>query len=884
MRKQESCSAARELSLCLTPDGLQSVKGSGSKRSFVPRRLGMLLTLVFFCVAPAMAQDVINVTFARIGCLDIQKDGNLTPLVGQACNGKASCTYKAPTPDQYKRAGVKAKTRTFCTQAMEIIYECGHHDPHNVMVPGDAWGKPPAQLICNPTPPQNTPLPLGAAPINIVKARIGCLDIQKDGNLTNLVARDCNGRLTCSYEAPTPDQYAREGVRAATRTFCTQAMEIIYRCGQYNDKTALVNGDAWTHPPAYLDCQPGSEGSNVVNSKRIDAHTMLWRIDEPTVNQPTTSYPQIQFHPGDQIKITAGGCVQTSNHGESWKSYTQPLGSNAANLYSGTIMIPAVIPSFVRIGGVMGKPLGVPATLPPTIHPSDLYLRLGYQDDVYRDNGYGNHDDGDPPQCVGIGNAWVEVTITSPAGGSASGANYSPHQKPFDLVWDMTAGVDANGLPLNPLWGYQLDRPGQVPDFQAICGSSFPDHERTLNVSILDSMCTSQSPTVDFPSTDIPCGLSGSKVMVGHLNWGIATDVGVIYWSEDSTDGDFNFELTRPDNAAQTTLNSGQEFGLHLEFNEGEAISNFKAPFWTTFRDNIESLSSSSNNAAYASVNGKPAVVTGLIGIDGVHGGYTESHPVFSLAIRTEEQAAQGGIDESWAFFLRNNGGEGCCSDMNHYWYGLTDSSNGGNWYFIQLPVPAGATGAGVVTTSSQVWANHSGISAPSITGDSQWTYIGFQLPSPESGPELDGQITLHYTFPSGPGAPPKPAPSAPLLRAPLLRANVHGTEDWEDVRKLITNPADLKNFDDTLRVQRLAAVKPNPHTVQLHVAATIAPHHPLATPGGLTTAGHKGILTRDRAVQNAAEIASRKALDQKMLTVIPKQVLPAGLKNLPPR
>jgi len=46
----------------------------------------------------------VTVTKARIGCVDIQRDGNLTGLVGQACNHHMSCSYKAPTEDQYKRA------------------------------------------------------------------------------------------------------------------------------------------------------------------------------------------------------------------------------------------------------------------------------------------------------------------------------------------------------------------------------------------------------------------------------------------------------------------------------------------------------------------------------------------------------------------------------------------------------------------------------------------------------------------------------------------------------------------------------------------------------------------------------------------------------------
>ena len=78
--------------------------------------------------------------------------------------------------------------------------------------------------------------------------------------------------------------------------------------------------------------------------------------------------------------------------------------------------------------------------------------------------------------------------------------------------------------------------------------------------------------------------------------------------------------------------------------------------------------------------------------------------------------------------------------------------------------------------------------------------------------------------------------------------------------------------------------VKPRPHTLQLRIQPTVAPHHPLPTT--LATAGHKGVLTRDRAVEEPAAVNARNALDQKMLKVIPKAALPANLdpKLLQPR
>lgn len=93
-----------------------------------------------------------------------------------------------------------------------------------VTVPGDAWNQPPASLSCRDArDPANTK-------ISIRSARIGCLDIQREGNLLPYVAIACNGRAACSYKAPSEVEYRKKGVAAATRTFCTQAMEIVYRC------------------------------------------------------------------------------------------------------------------------------------------------------------------------------------------------------------------------------------------------------------------------------------------------------------------------------------------------------------------------------------------------------------------------------------------------------------------------------------------------------------------------------------------------------------------------------------------------------------------------------------------------------------------------------
>src|SRR5712691_8770113 len=132
-----------------------------------------------------------------------------------------------------------------------------------------------------------------------------------------------------------------------------------------------------------------------------------WRIDEPNVRQHITPYPNIRFQPGDRVTITAGGCVQTGGAGQTWKRYVDPRGPNADRLYHGLIQIPGVTQGLVRIASVLGRPFTIPSNLPPV----ELYLRLGYEDDNYDDNGYWGHDDGTGNQCRGVGPAFVVVEI-----------------------------------------------------------------------------------------------------------------------------------------------------------------------------------------------------------------------------------------------------------------------------------------------------------------------------------------------------------------------------------------------------------------------------------------------------------------------------------------
>jgi hypothetical protein len=152
------------------------------------------------------------------------------------------------------------------------------------------------------------------------------------------------------------------------------------------------------------------------------------RIDQPTVTQRVTECPQIRFHYGDRARIRAGGCAQTGGRGKTWKRYVDPEGPDSDHLYFGLIRLPSFdvdfesndeLNGFKRLSEVMSRAITV--TTPPcdpkadcvTKYPGDDvgWLRIGYADDDYSDNGYGGHDDGTDNQCRGIGPAWLELTI-----------------------------------------------------------------------------------------------------------------------------------------------------------------------------------------------------------------------------------------------------------------------------------------------------------------------------------------------------------------------------------------------------------------------------------------------------------------------------------------
>jgi len=599
----------------------------------------------------------------------------------------------------------------------------------------------------------------------------------------------------------------------------------------------------------------------------------VWRIDQPWVMSPIAYYSDIRFKPDDTITVNAGGCVQTGGSGATWKSYTTPLGDSANQFYSGTIEIPGVIGSGspVRIGGAMGRELHVPSNLQPPVLKR-LYLRLGYQDDYYPDDGYWGHDNGNDNQCLNVGPAWVEIKIVRPLKTPDDDRHaWSPASKPFDLVWD---AEDTQGLPLNPRWFVQREKkdPQHMPDFVTICGAAFSGGN-TIDVGVLNSVCSSQMPYTDLdtspfvgwskPFSGAPGYCTDDGFLHGHLNWAIATTTGTLFFDSWTTgtgeDDDFNLYLPGSDKSLVISGDSGSHPFLALEFNSDESIDQFQNTWWANLDSTVEGLAGQgghvtvpANTPLGALLVGKPAVVIGLIGIDGVHGhGHVESHPVFALAVQSAARDSRDSHDETWDFFVRNFGNEGNCSELIHYWEGLSGK------YYVQLPNPPQWDDvAGVTVTASDAWLWGSGVDygfhtaepkgeASVVVGkDSQASYLEVSLPAPvESGPTqvgwgINGEVTIHYALRPDRvhKAEAKPEEHPGQASADLKDRESEG--NWREWQKKIANAA-TKHRVEQIFLAAFPGGKVTKHPYKhLAIDAKVHEHKPVIRP-------HRGALTR---------------------------------------
>ena len=180
-----------------------------------------------------------------------------------------------------------------------------------------------------------------------------------------------------------------------------------------------------------LACSVGFAGSPTQEqvTSSVSGNTTTWRIFRPVITQPEKNYTKIKFEQGDSLTLEAGGCDQTGGLGKTWKRYVDPQGPNADRLYHGLIRIPGVNEKFKQNpsgpkGLVRLLDMGMKNLSPgrfrgnfvvgdlSKVAEKDRYLRLGFEDDGYGDNGYWGRDDGTGDQCKNLGTSYVVITIT----------------------------------------------------------------------------------------------------------------------------------------------------------------------------------------------------------------------------------------------------------------------------------------------------------------------------------------------------------------------------------------------------------------------------------------------------------------------------------------
>jgi hypothetical protein len=344
----------------------------------------------------------------------------------------------------------------------------------------------------------------------------------------------------------------------------------------------------------------------------------------------------------------------------------------------------------------------------------------------------------------------ISRTALQTTASSASGARFQSEPADFDLVW---SAVDDNGIPLNPEWWWWHAHHTLLPNPVSSC-EDFPLSPPIPGVgrpTLGSPPCSTQRVAFDPPAgpwSSFWCRLGAIRdgratKFDGHANWAPATYTGALYWGQHSPpvvdDDDYSLHLVPPD---ITTLVPGNHGSIEIEFNSKETIDHFHTGWWETFHDAVDD----GDPTMY--VNGSDAVVTGLLGIDTQHGGHTELHPVWALAVHDRYQ--QSPTDDVWAIFVRNWGDEGFCS--SHQWWLNAQTIT------LRLPWREGASSVSVGQANflfgpdSLPDSYKQMVTGPGVTPlpNNQGVLVTFTLPPARAGARINGELHLQWAgFPA---------------------------------------------------------------------------------------------------------------------------------------
>lgn len=244
---------------------------------------------------------------------------------------------------------------------------------------------------------------------------------------------------------------------------------------------------------------------------------------------------------------------------------------------------------------------------------------------------------------------------------------------------DTAVVTDPNGLLLNPYWRGGSRPAPPLPDIEDDCRFRVETEHlerRDLMTTKRDCLSKEERQLVSLNEITPALGLgivcvTGGKTgkVKGHVNWFPITATGQLVWNSFSAgagDHDVNIDFVTKLPNASTAANAtfpeyGGQPGYHTESYYEETFDRLpgaEKTFWHALKDvHLD------NERAHALVDDRFAIMTGVFGVDGVHGYHAELHPVHAMSVLVDTSTVAGKLREQWAVMLRNTGSEGDCAE-----------------------------------------------------------------------------------------------------------------------------------------------------------------------------------------------------------------------------
>jgi hypothetical protein len=372
------------------------------------------------------------------------------------------------------------------------------------------------------------------------------------------------------------------------------------------------------------------------SSSDANGATIQWSITNPDATKQLIEYRDITFSPGDQVLVSARGCVDVARNTDDhdWRRYVDPVGSGTDRHFHGLIWIPgasvrdnsqllytAAGTGPVRISSVSGSkddPANVELlTIQPAPAGTLPTLRLGYEVDYDRtgtnprpvaahlqanaarmlpkaldEQAPKELPRGASGQCKGEPLvASITINIKRPTQASLPGTQpTSSETRPtrtllsFDPV---SLRTDDNGFMLSPLWYGNLGK-HDTSGLEVVDDCKNFEYKHWLFVRYgVRSPCT-QAVSFDVPPGFITeCTFApGFGQLHGHVNWIPATFEGKLIWQDRSADQDQDLQLrTLSDYDRSQRFAGNHDFGKvgGILTRDSQGISDYKNALWLEF-------------------------------------------------------------------------------------------------------------------------------------------------------------------------------------------------------------------------------------------------------------------------------------------------------------